>query len=210
MENTYYFIHNYKTMGTTIISQLPDDYKSRFTRLWVLKDWEEKYGALNYFDTYEDSSTILLNHTLVSEQVKLGIIKSPELVDFLMVFRNPLERFASMCNFENISGYRMMMKIKRKLYDNRMAALYVQQVELIKGFNYKSLTIVKMEENEKIEEWFKLRNIDVDMSIVRNSSAARKHRRKKLIYSTSLSTEVVDFVNEYYKDDIDYYNNMIN
>ena len=93
-------------MGTTIHKQLPSSYNKLFYGMRTLNDVEEKNHNFKIKNIYNLDMNVkkAIDHIHYDRLIAMGFIKIPiNEVKFIMIVREPIERFISVCN------YRFMM-----------------------------------------------------------------------------------------------------
>ena len=101
----FYFIHNYKTAGTTIISQLPKSYQKYLYGRPTFNELKKIYLGLKINKIkakYPINEKISIDHLSIDNLVEFGLLKlPPKKIKFMMIMRDPIKRFISICNFHN-------------------------------------------------------------------------------------------------------------
>jgi hypothetical protein len=199
----FFFIHGYKTMGTTIYAQLPNDYN-------------KKYYGKRTIDEYEKINNIKLNKNVVQSKFKntnkliafdhipldqlydLGILNDEDIKNkqCMCIIREPIERFISICNFQKSSPSELIEEVKEKGKTGgdqyKQSKFYKQKY----GWNIK---LIKMENKDEIIRWFKQFGININFDI---------HEKKSIHKYTvnDLTDEQISYLKELYKEDYDVYN----
>lgn len=165
----FYFIHNYKTSGTTIFNQLDNEYKKRY------------YGRMTFND-------------YINKNKNVNIIPKNKIhnMKFMMIVREPIERFISICNFEKIEPQKLLNELKN---NNRN---YFQHTFMVNKHNIKVKTI-KMNNKTSIINFFKQFNINLDLNVKLNVS-------EKKYTINDLSKNDISFLKKFYRKDYFLYN----
>lgn len=194
----FYYIHNFKTMGTTIFSQLPINYLNKYYGCCSLIEYENKNKIkLNRNNIYSDfaNKKISIDHLHINSLIDVGIIKNIENIEFIMFFRNPIDRFISICNYRNIHPLRLIEDLKNKIGDD-----YFQYKMMNCKYNI-NLKICNMSDKNYIKRFFNKYNINLDLSIKKNVS-------KKNFNRSMLSEEDLIFLREHFKKDFEIIHNL--
>jgi hypothetical protein len=199
----YYFIHNYKTAGTTIISQLDDNYKNRYYGFKTFREYVKKNPNVNLnleldlLHRLNFSETgVSIDHIHIDTLIYLNIIEKRKIpkTSFMMIIRNPIERFLSICNFDKISPKALIEKLENGIGDNFF------QYKLINNNHGIKVKLFKLENKLGIKKWFSNFNQNINLNQQKNVS-------KKLYTYQNLSKFDLEFLKNFYKKDFELYNN---
>jgi hypothetical protein len=191
MEFDFWFIHNYKTMGTTIFKQLPVPYRNKFYGRRLIPAPPEKLAELGIIA----NRPCAIDHLHIDKLIALGMVPNAAALSannaIMMIVRNPIERFLSICNFEKISPDDFIVRLKHGVGNNKF-----QNKDVKNAHGLKVLTI-KMDNKPLIVAFFKRFGINIDLSKTLNVS-------EKLY---TLTEEHKEFIREFYKEDFALYRN---
>lgn len=198
----FYFIHNYKTLGTTIFDQMNTNYKKRYYGHISFEKWEKqnypvKLNKKEITDTHMSYTIPLsIDHLCINKLIHLNIIPQTQLskISFMMIVREPIERFISICNYHDEKPSQLLKKLKNKEGDN-----FFQSKLLNNNYNLKINTI-KMTNKKAISTWFSKHGVKVDLSKRLNVS-------KKKYSIEDLTKDDIEYLRIFYKDDYILYNN---
>ena len=187
--DSFYFIHIPKNMGTLIHYNLPIKYNKKYYGRGLLNN--------KYFLTSRD-------HILIDDMIKIEpkIKKLP----IIAIIREPIDRFISICNYLDITPNTAIQRcklFKNETYPtkNNYMNFFIPQVNFIKS-NYKlNLSLFTLENKNGIIKWFDSYNVKLDLSIKLNSS-------KKKYKQENLTNSQIQFLEKFYKDDINLYEKL--
>jgi hypothetical protein len=191
MEFDFWFIHNYKTMGTTIYKQLPAAYRNKFYGRRIIPAPPEKLKELGI----TPGRLCAIDHLHIDRLIALGMVPNAAALSannaIMMIVRNPIDRFLSICNFEKISPDDFIVRLRHGIGDNKVQQKHVKNVNGLK------VLMIKMDNKPMIVAFFKRFGIDIDLSKQTNVSP-------KLYTLTEAHKE---FIREFYKEDFILYRN---
>lgn len=196
----YFFIHNYKVAGTAIYKQLPKEYTKRFYGHMLFSKYERKNNIKLDESTKDqlvkNGKKISIDHIHIDNLVKLGILKSQEIqkMEFLFVFREPIDRFLSICNYERTKPSDMIENFKQ----NRR--LELKQSFWIESRYPLNLTTLRLEDKHEITNWFARFNIEIDLKKKYNVTRRISKYKKKHLMDRQLL-----FLRDFFKADFDHY-----
>ena len=95
----FYFIHNYKTSGTTIFNQLDNEYKKRYYGRMTFNDYINKNKNVNINTKYlktlniPPEQHISIDHIFLDNLIHLNIIPKNKIqnIKFIMIVREPID-----------------------------------------------------------------------------------------------------------------------
>lgn len=191
MDFEFWFIHNYKTMGTTIFKQLPAAYRNKFYGRRIIQAPPEKLKELGI----TPGRPCAIDHLHIDRLIALGMVPNAAALSannaIMMIVRNPIDRFLSICNFEKISPDDFIVRLKHNVGDNKF-----QHKHVANAHGLKVLTI-KMENKPLIQAFFQRFGVTLDLTKSMNVSEKRY----------KLTEEHLDFIREFYKEDFALYRN---
>jgi hypothetical protein len=191
MEFDFWFIHNYKTMGTTIFKQLPVAYRNKFYGRRMIAAPPEKLVELGI----TPGRLCAIDHLHINRLIALDMVPNAAALSannaVMMIVRNPIDRFLSICNFEKVSPDDMIVRLKHKIGDDKFQHKHVKNAHGLK------VLTIKMENKPLIVAFFKRFGIQIDLSKSVNVSPK--------LYT--LTEEHKEFIREFYKEDFILYRN---
>ena len=196
----FYFIHNYKTLGTTIYSQLTNHYKKRYYGHKTFLDWERDNSPLKInkkaleLSPFSYRKPVSIDHILLDQLIDLNILPRQHLpkTSFVMIVREPIERFISICNFHDTSPAQIIDNLKNNVGDNFF------QFKLLNNTHDIKVKTIKMINPTGIVDWFNKFNVKMDLTKRLNVSI------KKYTIS-DLKPEELDFLKQFYIEDMKLY-----
>jgi hypothetical protein len=191
MEFDFWFIHNYKTMGTTIFKQLPVPYRQKFYGRRMIPAPPEKLRELGIIP----ERVCAIDHLHIDTIIALGMVPNAAALSannaIMMIVRNPIDRFLSICNFEKISPDDMIVRLRHSIGDNKFQNKHVKNTSGLK------VLTIKMENKALIVAFFRRFGINIDLTKFTNVSPK--------LYT--LTEEHKEFIREFYKEDFILYRN---
>ena len=202
----YFFIHNQKTMGTTLYSQLGKQYRNKFYGYRSARNYGNQCGVRLRYDPHfhwagrVHTRQFPIDHMSLDELVKIGILKCSDVqrISAVGIVREPFSRFVSLCNDHKVSPQRMIEDYQRKTWTD------ITQVRYFKQMYDWNITVVGMENKQYIKSWFKEFDVDIDLSLQR----AKRISRKKWSVA-NLTVIQQEFVQQHFKQDFLLYNAVI-
>jgi hypothetical protein len=195
-----FFIHNFKTLGTTIHAQLPKSYNKRF---YGHVQWS-KYEKRNGFKVNRGNKSICehlnintdgrasIDHIHLDSLLELGILQHKDIYarKCIMLVREPIERFLSICNYRKISPDALSTKLR----SNEGAGF--RQCSYIQTKHDWNITVYKTTSHDLIVDFFKQFGVNLDFKKVRNASV-------QTYTMQDLSDEDTEFLKLFYEQDYD-------
>ncbi len=194
-----WFIHNYKTMGTTIYRQLPKPYTAKYRGRRLIPGSAQQVVALGFSPTRKYS----VDHMPMDALIALGMVPNAKQLSannaIMMIVRDPFARFLSICNFENIHPDALIERVKNvrlpHQYEHGLKNYQTHQhTHLVNAHGLKVYTI-KMESKDKIVAFFKRFGVSIDLSVACMVSEKRY----------TLTDAHKEFIREFYKVDFELY-----
>lgn len=192
-QSSFFFIHVYKNMGTTLYNQFSTDYNKRFYGQKTLTNWEViNNEKIKVEKKHVGRSSI--DHIRIDELVRLGILTDEDIKHrkFIGLVREPVSRFISMCNFKGKTPAALIEEKGSKITK-------LTQCDALRTKYPIDLTLILMEEKHLIKDWFKEHNVDINLNVIKNQS-------KKII--TKLNDKELAQVKEIFKDDFKLYEEL--
>jgi hypothetical protein len=195
----FWFIHNYKTMGTTIFRQLPHGYRTKYHGRRLIPGDAEQVRALGFLPTRKYS----IDHLPMDTLIALGMVPNAKQLSannaIMMIVRNPLDRFLSICNFENIPPEILIERVKKvhltHKYEHGLKNYQTYQHTHLENKHGLKVCTFKMESKDKIVEFFKRFGVTIDLSVTCKVSEKRH----------TLTESQKEFIREFYKVDFELY-----
>ena len=204
---TFYFIHIAKCAGTAILCQLPKDYLNKYYNEYHKRDSRLKHLD---FKKYPHIQRVSLDHLTLQEAFDIKIIGNYDLTnkDFVVIWRNPIHRFISICNHFKITPNILINRLKKPKNDpiiktgmgRKSWYMTTNDILKINGRRIKSVDLL-LDDFDSIIQYFKTQGIKI---INHNPSHCNN------IYSVKdLTEQQLNFVKNFYKEDIIIYNNLL-
>jgi len=193
---SFYFVHISKSAGTSVYANLPDDYKDRY---------------------YGERGKISLDHLTIQTAYDLNIINDEDIntKEFIVLWRNPIDRFVSTCNHLQITPDIMIDRIElhrdnplENQYGQRSFYMTATDILQLNGKRIKTTDLL-YDDADNITNVFRKHNINYD-HVVSNTSYQRLRTGeiKKVFTKNQLTEKHLRFIVDFYKKDIVYYNTL--
>lgn len=201
MKKKFFFIHNYKTLGTTILHQLPSFYKNKYpihqVKLSAIDPNNKLNPKIKKKLAPNDEQISLWNHTNLDDLFELGLLDENFINSHkcLCLIREPIERFLSICNCESNDTYNFGLHPKEliKHFKNKTGKNFLQSY-FYKLKNEWDIDLICMEDKNSISNWFKNFGVCLNLNI-RDNVSLKKYSK------LDLSEEDLVFLNNYFKED---------
>ena len=199
----FFFIHNYKTLGTTILSQLPPLYRAFFFGQATLAEFEAKnrirLNRTPEFAAKWATSRVSIDHLHLDTLFDLGLLgpRNVQNMQCMMVVRDPIDRFISICNYENVPPGRMIANITCGKDNGRHQHLFATSSQ----HDWK-IVCIKMTNSDAIVQFFRQFNVHIDLSVRMNVSQ-KKFKRSRLTKAQ------IDFLTQFYEVDYALFKNAL-
>jgi hypothetical protein len=198
--STFFFVHTYKNLGTTVISQLHEEYRTRFFGNKTLHTWEiENEESLDHETKAnlfkEKDKLISIDHIKIDDLLSLGILDEWDLNNrkFLSIVRDPLDRFLSMCNYLKKHPKEMMRYLKP----------WHKQTSSFESSHPIDVTLILMEKPKLIEQWFEQFNLKITLDKKLNVS-------NKQYFVDDICKEDLEKIKKFFEDDFKLYEKLKN
>lgn len=182
----FYFIHIPKNMGTLVHASLPRSYNAKYYM----------FGYLN-----NNLRFTMRNHILIDDLIKYDstLLNLP----MIAIIREPIARFISICNFMYIKPKYIISLCKRSGHttDPSIYNLFntiLPQTKFITSKHNLNIQVFRLEDKLNIKNVFLKYDLDIDFDKRINTS-------KKRYSINNLDQDDLDFLNNYYNEDIKLY-----
>lgn len=198
----YFFIHNYKTLGTTIMSQLPAQYRKLFYGQCTLAEFEARNKLrLNRLPEYSGEWTtrnVNIDHLHLDTLFDLGLLgpRNVQNMKCVMLVRDPIDRFISICNFENKSPAQLIADIKGGEDDGRHQYVFAE------GRRNWKIVCIKNTSSQQIVIFFKKFGVNIDLSVKLNVSQKQFSRK-------DMTEEDISFLTRFYVKDFELFHKAL-
>jgi hypothetical protein len=196
----FFFVHTYKNLGSTVISQLHREYKVRFFGNKTLETWEiENEELLNYEAKTnlfpQKDKLISIDHIKIDDLLNLGILDELDLSTrkFLSIVREPIDRFLSMCNYLKKHPKEMMSYLRP----------WHKQTSSFESVHPIDITLILMEKPKLIEQWFKQFDLKIRLDKKVNVS-------NKQYFIDDICEEDLEKIRKFFEDDFKLYEKLKN
>lgn len=203
----FYFIHIPKCAGTSIFNQLPTSYRNKYYGEPHIKNLKNR--GLN-LKAYPKTKKISLDHVSITEAYNINLINDDDIKnkDFIVTWRNPIDRFISICNHRKIKPAMLINRLKNHKKDERCRDIlgrkswYMTTTDIIK-LNGKPIHTINFlfDDFTAISNQFKKYDIQIKNKHLNKS--------KKLYHKKHLNTNQKKFINTFYREDIIMYNTLV-
>ena len=182
----FYFIHIPKNMGTLVHYNLP-------------KSYNDKYYMFGYLNNNLLFS--MRNHILIDDLIKYD----SALLDLPMIaiLREPITRFISICNFIQVNP-KYVISLCKRFGHTTYPSIYnlfntiLPQIKFITSKYNLNIQVFRLEDKINIRNAFLKYDLDIDYN--------KKINESKETYSiNNLTKDDLDFLNNYYNEDIKLY-----
>ena len=158
------------------------------------------------------NSTISIDHLTLKEMVHLRILSITKPMLFYMIFREPIQRFISLCNYWNLSPKEIIYNIQRiahhrqnkfVLYQHLRPQMdYVKDTQQIVSENpFCSYQILKMNKMDDMRNFFEREY----PSVVSPNFNEKIYKSKETYTVADLTEKDYAFLRVYYHDDFVFY-----
>jgi len=204
-------------LGTTIYSQLPYSYNKLFNGYRTINDIIDKNPGiqLNKLPNIDLDKKMSIDHLHIDVIIALGLIKIPlKEIKFMMIMRDPIERFVSICNYQAMIHEKGRQKRAKEVFfqdgntmEKNIANLKnnigdnFYQHKFVKNKNNINVELFKMEDKIGIINFFNQFGINMNLDIKKNVSIKKYN-------ICDISHEDMMFLKKFYKEDYDLYNSI--
>lgn len=212
----YFFQHIPKVGGTSILSQLPEEYTS------VLYGEVGKDGFLDIGKKMGSKikkrilkkypSTISLDHMKISDMIESGLISEDKIdsIDLVTLWRDPIDRFLSTCNHFKLSPLDLILRLENPKIDPftnivlGRECFYMTASDIIKH-NGKILNfnIFLLGDNEGISTFFN--KYDILIKPIKTNTTVIN---KKTITRKNLNQSDLNFIKDFFSEDFKIYSQL--
>ena len=222
MTRSWHFIHIPKNAGSTINDSLPKDFKKKYYGLCWGRGQIDKYLKQNNIEydenchkTFVNRATVSIDHLTLSELLLYKIITKEELMDVetIVVIRDPIDRFISMCNMQKKEPKNLINSLKRFSRMPHPREWHHQhcrtQTSFFEGLDFDiNLKLIDFKDTKAIVNAFKKHGVDVDMDKRVFASKKDEEEYEKKYSKENLDENDLNFLNDYFSKDIELYNNL--
>ena len=182
----FYFIHIPKNMGTLVHYNLP-------------KSYNDKYYMFGYLNNNLLFS--MRNHILIDDLIKYDstLLNLP----MIAIIREPITRFISICNFIQVNP-KYVIGLCKKFGHTTYPSIYnlfntiLPQIKFLTSKHNLNIQVFRLEDKINIRNAFLKYDLDIEFNKKINES-------KKTYSINNLTKDDLDFLNNYYNEDIKLY-----
>jgi hypothetical protein len=182
----FYFIHIPKNMGTLVHYNLP-------------KSYNDKYYMFGYLNNNLLFS--MRNHILIDDLIKYDstLLNLP----MIAIIREPITRFVSICNFIHVNP-KYVIGLCKKFGYTTYPSIYnlfntiLPQIKFLTSKHNLNIQVFRLEDKINIRNAFLKYDLDIEFNKKINES-------KKTYSINNLTKDDLDFLNNYYNEDIKLY-----
>ena len=182
----FYFIHIPKNMGTLVHYNLP-------------KSYNDKYYMFGYLNNNLLFS--MRNHILIDDLIKYDstLLNLP----MIAIIREPITRFISICNFIQVNP-KYVIGLCKKFGHTTYPSIYnlfntiLPQIKFLTSKHNLNIQVFRLEDKINIRNAFLKYDLDINSNKKINES-------KKTYSINNLTKDDLDFLNNYYNEDIKLY-----
>ncbi|MBC8397731.1 MAG: hypothetical protein H8E16_11625 [Flavobacteriales bacterium] len=186
----FFFIHIPKNMGTVVHYYLP-------------KSYNDKYYMFGYLNN--KLLFTMRNHILIDDLIKhdSALLNLP----MLAIIREPISRFISICNFVQLKPKYVISLSKRFGYSTYPSIFNLfntiqPQIKFLTSQHNLNLQVFRLEDKVNIRNAFLKYDVEIDFD--------KKINKSKKTYSINdLDKDDLDFLNNYYHEDIKLYSRTL-
>ena len=182
----FYFIHIPKNMGTLVHYNLP-------------KSYNDKYYMFGYLNN--NLLFTMRNHILIDDLIKYDstLLNLP----MIAIIREPITRFISICNFIQVNP-KYVIGLCKKFGHTTYPSIYnlfntiLPQIKFLTSKHNLNIQVFRLEDKINIRNAFLKYDLDIEFNKKINES-------KKTYSINNLTKDDLDFLNNYYNEDIKLY-----
>jgi len=181
-----YFIHIPKNMGTLVHYNLP-------------KSYNDKYYMFGYLNN--NLLFTMRNHVLIDDLIKYDstLLNLP----MIAIIREPIARFISICNFIQVKP-KYVISLCKRFGHTTYPSIYnlfntiLPQIKFITSKYNLNIQVFRLEDQTSIRNAFLKYDVDIAFD-------KRINESKKTYSINDLNKDDLDFLNNYYNEDIKLY-----
>lgn len=210
----WYFLHIPKTMGGTVMEQLPAEYRSKFNqdpRANQVTAYEHKHGvklrSISRRDVFPfpGHKTTLGHpaHIPLDIAVKMGLLRCSDIeqMSVISIVREPMAREISLCNWLSAQGKERVHNVSGMVEILRRGR--PKQADWLE-FEYDwNVTVFTMESTDQITSWFAQFGINVLFDEHHHQHQTK--RKQDVCHVDDLNDEDMLFLQEWLAKDIRFY-----